>query len=231
MTKSHGSGLHSRKGRFMAILALGSICGLIEVTLSGALRAADFPWRTGVLVGLGFGIVAFALAIYRKPLMALWIALVAILVKQLAVPVLGAPIACKANTCLAVGLEYAALAGIAALAWTAMQGHGGLRAIVGGAGAAVGSVAFLLIGVHVAPCAYLLSFNQAGGFAAYLYRESLNWALFSAVLFPVGWAAGVKSEAALSRLFESQPRLVYAGASSLAAVCWVASAIAMASGM
>jgi hypothetical protein len=231
MTAEQKSGLHSRKGQIIMILALGSICGLIEVVLSGALRTADFPWRAGLLTGLGLGIIAFAYAIYRKPIIALGIGFVAVLVKQLAVPVLGQTFVCNANSCLAVGLEYSALAAVALFTMKKMQNNGGLRFLTGGAGAFIGSIGFLLIGMHVAPCNYLLSFNQAGGFVSYLYKESLNWTLFSAALFPLGWLVGVKYEASLARLFENKPRVIYAGASVISVVCWAVSAIAIAGGM
>jgi hypothetical protein len=230
-TTQQKSGLKSRKGQIMMIIALGSICGLFEVVLGGALTAANFPWRSGLLAGLGLGVIAFAYAILRKPLMAIWIASVAILVKQLAVPVLGRTFMCNTNSCLAVGLEYAALAGVAAFTIKKMQSNGNLRFLTGGAGAFIGSIAFLWIGMKVAPCNYLLTFNQAGGFVSYLYKESLNWTIFSAALFPLGWLIGVKAEASLNRLFENRPRLIYAGASALTAMCWAASAIAIASGM
>jgi hypothetical protein len=194
-TTQQKSGLKSKKGLIIMIIALGSICGLFEVVLGGALTAASFPWRSGLLTGLGLGVVAFAYAIYRKPLMAIGIASVAILVKQLAVPVLGRTFMCNTNSCLAVGLEYLALAGVAVFTMKKMQSSGGLRFLTGGAGALVGSIAFLWIGMRVAPCNYLMSFNQAGGFVSFLYKESLNWTIFSAALFPLGWLIGVKSEA------------------------------------
>ncbi len=231
MTTQGESRLHRRTGQLIMIIALGSICGLIEVVLSGALRATDFPWRVGVLIGLGFGIVGFALAIHRQPVMALWIALVAVLVKQMTVPLLGVSIMCKANSCLAVGIEYAALAGVSALTMRKMAARGPWRSLTGGAAALIASLAFLWIGRHVAPCTYLLSFGQTGGFVSYLHQESLNWVVFSAVLFPIGWSAGTRSEAALVRRFEETPRVAYAGAFSLTVLCWTASALAIAGGM
>lgn len=231
MSTQQKSGLHSLKGQIILLLVLGSLCGLIEVVLSGALRSINFSWRAGLLTGLGIGILAFIFAIYRRPVLALGVALVAVLVKQLAVPVLNQAFVCDANACLAVDLEYSALAAVSFFALKKSQINKGLLILIGGAGAFIGSIAFYLIGMHVAPCNYLLSFNSATGFVSFLYRESLNWTLFSAVLFPIGWFIGVKSETALSRLFENKPRFIYAGAAALTITCWVISAIAIAGGM
>lgn len=231
MSTNQKSGLHSRKGQIILLLALGSLCGLIEVVLNGALRAGNFPWRAAALTGLGMGILAFIFAIYRKPVMALGVALVAVLVKQLAIPVLNQTFVCDANSCLAIGLEYSALAAVSIFTMKKMQTQTSLRFLTGGTGAFIGSIAFYLIGMHVAPCNYLLSFNSATGFVSYLYRESLSWTLFSAVLFPIGWFIGVKSETALTGLFESKPQFIYVGASALTITCWAISAFAIAGGM
>jgi hypothetical protein len=231
MTKQLVRGLRGLKGQIMVIIALGSLCGLIEVVLSGTLRAVNFPWRAAVLVGLGIGIIAFMFAIYRKPIMALGVAFVAVMVKQLAVPLLNEAFVCDANSCLAVGIEYSAVAVVSIFTMKRMNDKVGFRLLTGGAGAFIGSIAFYLIGMHVAPCNYLLSFNSASGFISYLYRESLSWTIFSTVLFPIGWYIGIKSESALSRLFESKPRVIYAGASVLTIICWAISAIAIAQGM
>jgi hypothetical protein len=224
------SGLTGKTSRIMLVIALGSLCGLIEVVLGGLLAQAKFPYKSGLLAGLGFGIIAFAYAIYKKPLMAFWIGIVAVLCKQLVVPVLGLSVMCKMNSCLAVVLEYTALAGVAAITMKRMKTKGGYRLLTGGSGALIGSVAFLFIGMHVAPCEYLLGFNQAGGFVSFLYKESLSWVVFSSVLFPIGWVIGEKQANRLALLYQNKPRLAYAGVSAIAAICWAICAIAIAGG-
>ncbi len=59
--ESKNEGLNSTKGRIIAIIVLGSLCGFIEVILGGLLRKAGFPVTSGLLTGLGFGIIAFGL--------------------------------------------------------------------------------------------------------------------------------------------------------------------------
>jgi hypothetical protein len=47
------------------------LCGLVEVLGEGLIRQAGIPFRSGILAGLGFAIIGFGLAIFKRPLMAL----------------------------------------------------------------------------------------------------------------------------------------------------------------
>jgi hypothetical protein len=58
---------------------------------------------------------------------------------------------------------------------------------MGGGAVLLASAAFYIAGMHVAPCAYLLSFKTLG---AFIVTEGLVWAAFSAILLPLGCAAG-----------------------------------------
>jgi len=215
----------------LAIIALGSICGLIEVVAGGYLKQAGFPYRAGLLIGLGFALVALGMAIFRKPIMAVYLGLIAALSKQLAVVILHLPALCMANSTLAVILEYGALAAIATAAFGTTQKSLRSRIIVGGASGFVGSLAFYFIGMQVAPCNYLLSFNSSAGFVSYLYQESVSWALFPLVFFPLGWFVGVKiSEKSLTFL-NSKPQFYYAGTLITTAICWISCAIAIINGI
>lgn len=100
----------------IAILVLGSLWGLSEVVLNGAIRAAGLPFRAGILTGIGIGIMGVAIGIFRKSSILIGIALVAIFCKQLVVPILHVSVMCKVNSCLAVILEGVALTGVVSLA-------------------------------------------------------------------------------------------------------------------
>jgi hypothetical protein len=215
----------------VAIIVLGSLCGFIEVVFSGFLKWTNFPWNAGLLTGLGLGIIAFAYAIFKKPMMAIWIGIVAILCKQLVVPVLGQSVMCKMNSCVAVMIEYSALAAIAGIAMKKMQSSGKWRLIAGGSAALVGSVGFYFAGLHIAPCNYLLSFVSASGFVSYLFKESLSWMIFSAAFVPLGWFVGEKYADKIMSLSAEKSRKFYAGAYGMAIIFWVACAIAIAQGI
>lgn len=223
-------GKANRPNWLLAIIALGSICGLLEVVGGGFLKQIEFPFRSGLLVGLGFGIIAFGLAIFKKPVIALYLGLIAVISKQLAVAALHLPLMCMANSNLAVLLEYGVLAGVAAVTMGGLNKSVRTRILAGGSAAALGSIAFYFIGMHVAPCNYLLSFNSVGGFISYLFKESLMWALAAAVFFPLGWLTGEKVTGKTLAFVGNRPNYYYIGTILTAAICWLSSTIAISFG-
>ena len=214
-----------------AMLALGSVCGLLEVIFGGFLHQIKFPYRVALLTGLGFGVIGFGLAIFKKPFMVIWIGLVAVLCKQMVVVILHVSLMCKLNSCLAVLFEYSALSGIAVMTMSRVKENTGIRMLMGGSAALIGSVAFYFIGMQVAPCNYLLSFNHPGGLSAFLINEGLMWAAFSAILFPLGWLIGERFAEKTDVLLARKPQLFYIGTALTTVFCWVICAIAISRGI
>ncbi len=211
----------------VAVVVLGSVCGLVEVIGGGLIRQAGIPFRAGLLTGIGFTVIGFGMAIFKRPLIALGIGMVAILCKQLVVPILHISVVCKLNSCLAVMLEYGALSAIAAITIGRMKEQTESRIFTGGAAAFAGSIAFYIIGMRVAPCMYLLSFNNIAGFGSYLVKESLSWTVFSALLFPLGWRSGERLTERAFTLARQKPGLFYTGATLATFLCWVICALAI----
>lgn len=211
---------------FAAVFVFGSLWGLSEVVLGGSLRTANFPYRSGLLTGLGMGIMGASLAVTRKWFLPVGIGVIAALATLLVVPVLHASPMCRANSCLALGLESGSLALVSLIIGKKIGGNVyGLMGI--GAGAAMlASVAFYFSGVHLAPCAFLLSFTPG----SFIVKEGLVWAAFSSVLLPVGYAAGewlaVKS---FAMRIESNA-YYYGSSTAIVAICWGISALAISAG-
>ncbi|MBC7234049.1 MAG: hypothetical protein H5T68_12500 [Chloroflexi bacterium] len=215
---------------WITILALGSLWGFSEVVVNGLIQRAGLPFRAAILTGIGFCLMAIAVALFRKPWMLAGIAVVAILCKQLVVPILHVSVLCKANSCLAVLLEGLALAGAVSLAGRVLLQRGVARAGTGAAGALLAAGAFHYLGIRLAPCQYLLSFNRPGGLLAFLVAEGVPWAISSALLFPLGYRIGEWLEANVLSLRLRQPVAYYAANAGLIAACWAASAVAIAAG-
>jgi hypothetical protein len=214
----------------VAVLVLGSLWGVAEVVLNDTVRAAELPFRAGILTGFGMLTMGLLLGFGRRPLAILGVPLVAVLVKQMVVPILGASVLCKANSCIAVLFEAAVLAGVATVA---MRGIGKRTIARAGAGAGAGllsAVPFYFVGLAVAPCAYLMSFDRAGGFAAFMVQEGLVWAAFSAVLFPAGYAIGARIREPIRALESRRPLAYYGAAVGVAAFCWGTAALAIYAG-
>jgi hypothetical protein len=211
----------------IGILVFGSIWGLSEVVLGGGLSAAHFPYRSGLLTGIGIGLMGMALAIYKKPAMLVGIGLVTVLVKLLAVPILHISVMCKANSCLAVFTEAVTLSLVAFLLMSEIGKSVHARMGGGAAAAIIASVAFYFIGMQVAPCNYLLSFTPGG----FIVTEGLICATFSAILLPLGYLTGIKLEAKVFPWLTRKMSLYYATTAATIVICWGVSAIAIASGL
>lgn len=213
------------------ILVLGSLWGFSEVVLGGAIVAAGVPYRAGILTGIGMGLMGIAISALRKPLMLAGIALLAILSKQLVVPILHVSVMCKANSCLAVMLQTLALIGVVSLAGRKLD-RGYVARIASGASAALlAASAFYFLGMRVAPCQYLLSFTRPAGFLAFLADEALMWAVLSAILFPVGYWVGGRLRGTVPALRTRNPLFYYSISAVLVVCCWAASALAIVAGI
>lgn len=220
-----------KRDMLIGVLILGSIWGFFEVVLGGGMKAAAIPYKGDLMTGLGIGTMAVAFAVYRRALPLIAIALVAVAVRQLAVPILQIPFMCKTNSCLAMSLGGGALAGSVAVAGSRLRRGIFPRAATGFSAGLLAAIGFYFIGMRVAPCPYLLSFNRPGGFAAFLMAEGLIWAALGAVFFPVGYRVGERLESRLSALRLERPVAYYLGSAALVACCWIASGIAISRGL
>jgi hypothetical protein len=231
MTTKTSSGLGKQRNDIMiAILVLGSLWGLSEVVLNGAIRAAGLPFRAGILAGVGMFLMGVALGIFRKPLMLVGVGVIAVLCKQLVVPIMGTSVLCKANACIALLFQSSALLGVATLMGQRIQSGRIPRIMTGFSAALVASPVFYFIGMRVAPCNYLLSFNRPEGLMAFMVAEGLVWAAFSAALFPMGWRLGSRLEGTIPQVRAVKPVLYYGASLGVVLCAWVASGLAYAAG-
>jgi hypothetical protein len=214
----------------IALVLLGSIWGFLEVGLGGAMKAGNIPYKGDILTGLGIGIMAIAFAFFRKPLLLIGVAAVAVMVRQTAIPILHLSTFCKANSCLAVMLGGGALAGSVAVARRRIATSRVTRAATGLSAGLLADAGFYFIGMHVAPCRYLMSFNRPGGFVAWMVAEGLIWGALGAVFFPIGYLVGERSRDRILGWRYARPLFYYAGSGAVIALCWIASTLAIAKG-
>jgi len=210
------------------MLVFGSVWGLSEVALGGGLKAAGFPYRSGLLTGIGMGIIGAAMALYRRPLMGAGIGLVAALVSLMAVPLLHVSVLCRANSCLAVFIEGSSLGLIAAAVASRTSGNVYLRMGTGAAAALAASAAFYAVGGHVAPCAYFASFGSTGSFVV---KEGMIWAAFAAILFPLGYLVGEQLRVKAQRAIVQRAASYYGLAATISSLAVGGSALAILAGL
>src|SRR4030043_1454682 len=76
----------------IGILVFGSIWGLVEATLCGALHLVHFAYKGAITGGIGMAIMATFVVMYRRPRLVFWIAVVAALFKPLSAVIYVKPI-------------------------------------------------------------------------------------------------------------------------------------------
>ncbi|HHO76825.1 MAG TPA: hypothetical protein ENN05_10420 [Deltaproteobacteria bacterium] len=209
------------------VLVLGTLWGFSEVVLSDAIKILGIPYRAGILTGIGMGIMGIALGYGRKVLPLIAIALVTMAAKQLVVPVLQCSVLCKANSCAAVLLQGGALCGAAAIAGQKLHNLKSARLVTPVSAALLAAGAFYFIGMRLAPCPYLLSFNHPGGLLSFFGAEGLSWAVFSGILFPAGYKLGSVLKNTVPAIKTTRPAAYYITAASVLACCYTAITISI----
>jgi hypothetical protein len=206
----------------LVILVLGSLWGFSEVVLSETIKIAGIPFRAGILTGIGMGIMGIAVAMNRKTLPLLGIALVTVAAKELVVPILHCSFMCKANSCAAVLLQGLALSSVIVISGHRIAGGVFTRAIAGASAALLSAGAFYYVGINLAPCAYLLSFASQSGIVTFMGAEGIVWAAFSAVFFPIGCAIGARLLNLLPAVKMQKPAAYYLFTATGLFCCWAA---------
>jgi hypothetical protein len=206
---------------FAVLILCGALLGLAEIVVSSTMRNAGLPFRSGVLAGLGMGLMALALALYRRPVAIFGVAAVAALCKVLAIPVFQSPFFCNSNACIAVLLNGAALTALAAIAGRRMEQSAVLRVAAGMGAALAGVTAFYCLGVYVQPCRPLLNINVTSGFLAYLASKGLPAALAAGLLLPAGYALGLRLRESRLPALGRQGLVGYPAAAAILVSCWL----------
>ncbi len=226
-----GEKIRGLRESLIGLLLIGSIWGLTEIVVGGAMHKAGIPHKGDILTATGMGLMAISLAGYHRTWMPLPIALIAASMKQLAIPVLGLSFFCKANSCLAMALGGTSLALVASVGRSKLNGGWYWQSAIGALSAFLAGVGFYFIGMRLAPCNYLLSFNRPGGFTAFIGAEAIVWASLTAVTFPVGYLVGNRISSVIYSMRLRRSWLYYATSIAIITSCWIGAAIAIAKGM
>ena len=150
------------------------------------------------------------------------IAFVAILCKQLVVPILQVSIMCKANSCLAVLINGFTLTVAMFMISRKLDKNLKFKILTGLIAGFSAAVVFYFAGMKLAPCPNLLSYSHLGGFLSYLFNKGLVWMIFSGVFFPVGYILGEKLRNSVVSIRRNKPAFYYAASVTLVVCCWLA---------
>jgi len=215
----------------IGILVFGSVWGLVEATLGGALHLIHFTYKGAITGGIGMSIMATFVVMYRRPKLAFWIAVIAAMFKPLSAVIYGQPIFAPfvVNPASAILLEGLAFSLVVSLLFKGFESSIKTRI---GAGVAAGYLSIILFGV-------LASAVGMGNWASWGFAERVSsvfangtgLAIVGTCLLLLGYLVGTKLRPNFWQLMTVKPKAFYASTIAITAFCWIIAAVAFASGL
>jgi hypothetical protein len=215
----------------VGILVFGSIWGLIEATLGGALHLIHFTYKGAITGGIGMSIMAAFVVMYRRPKLAFLLAVIAALFKLLSAVIYGQPIFAPfvVNPASAIILEGLAFSLVVSLLFKGFKSSIKMRI---GAGVAAGYLSIILYGI-------LASAVGMGNWATWglaervssVFANGTGLAIVGTCLLLLGHLVSTKLRPNFWQLMTTKPRAFYASTIAITAFCWVVAAVAFASGL
>ena len=215
----------NRWGKLLAIsltiLVIGSVWGLVEMTLGGFLHAIHFPQKGAIMGGLAISFMAIFVTVTNKPLLLPILGVIAASFKPFDAIILGVPLLSPyvVNPAIAIVMEALAFSAVAVALKTSIDKHLFARA---GAGILAGSLGYVfyatfasLFGLGMWPT---LAFTEK---LQVIVANATPIAVVGAITLVAGYYVGRASVPRLSILREAYPQLYYSGSFALVLLCWI----------
>jgi hypothetical protein len=218
-------------GMVIGILVFGSVWGLVEATLGGALHLIHFTYKGAIAGGIAMAIMATFVIMYRRPKLVFWLGVIAALFKPLSAVIYGRPIfdPLVVNPASAILLEALGFTLVASLLFKGFESSIKTRIAVGI------SAGYLSAILH----AVLASSLGMGNWAYMAVTERVTTALANGTglaivgtcLLLLGYIVGTKVRPNFWQLMTVKPKTFYASTIAITAFCWIGAAVAFASGL
>ena len=205
----------------IGILVFGSIWGLIEATLGGALHLIHFTYKGAITGGIGMSIMAAFVVMYRRPKLAFLLAVIAALFKLLSAVIYGQPIFAPfvVNPASAIILEGLAFSLVVSLLFKGFESSIKMRI---GAGVAAGYLSIVLYGL-------LASAVGMGNWATWglaervssVFANGTGLAIVGTCLLLLAYLAATKIRPNFWQFMTVKPRAFYASTIVITALCSV----------
>ncbi|MFC1911218.1 hypothetical protein ACFLXM_00905 [Chloroflexota bacterium] len=205
----------------VGIVLFGSIWGLVEATLGGALHLVHFAYKGAITGGIGMAIMAAFVVTYRRPKLAFWIAVIAAMFKPLSALIYGQPVFAPfvVNPASAILLEGLGFTVVVSLLFKGFENSIKTRI---GAGVAAGYLSIILFGV-------LASAVGMGNWASWglaervssVFANGTGLAIVGTSLLLLGHLVSTKLRPNFWQFMTARPRAFYAGAIAITALCSV----------
>jgi hypothetical protein len=215
----------------IGILVFGSVWGLVEATLGGALHLVHFAYKGAITGGIGMSIMATFVVMYRRPKLVFFVAAIAALFKPLSAVIYGQPIFAPfvVNPASAILLEGLAFSLVVSLLFKGFESSIKTRI---GAGVAAGYLSIILFGV-------LASAAGMGNWASWGLAERASsvlangtgLAIVGTCLLLLGHLVSMRLRSKFWQFSDLKPKAFYASTIAITAFCWIGAAVAFASGL
>jgi hypothetical protein len=218
-------------GVVIGILVFGSVWGLVEAILGGALHLIHFPYKGAIPGAIGMSIMAAFVVTYRQPKLIFWLGVVAALFKPLSALSYGQSVFSPfvINPASAILLEALAFTLVVSLLFKGFESS--IKSRIA-AGISAGYLSAILYAI-------LASAVGMGNWASWGVTERLTAALTDGTVLAIagtallllGYLVGTKVRPRFWQLSSTKPSLFYASATATMVCCWVIAAVAFASGL
>jgi hypothetical protein len=215
----------------VGILVIGSVWGLVEATLGGALHLVHFAYKGAITGGIGMALMATFVVIYRRPRLVFWTGVIAALFKPLSAVIYGQPIFSPfvVNPASAILLEALAFTLVVSLLFKGFESSIKTRIAVGISAGYLSAILY----------AILASTIGMGNWASWGPTERVTAALTDGTalaiagtaLLLLGYLVGMQLRPKFWQLSSTKPSLFYATTTATIVCCWIGAAVAFASGL
>jgi len=205
----------------LGILVFGSVWGLVEATLGGALHLVHFTYKGAITGGVGMAIMAAFVATYRRPKLVFWLGVIAALFKPLSALIYGQPVFAPfvVNPASAIILEALGFTLVVSLVFKSFEGSVRTRI---GAGVAAGYLSIILYAV--AASALGLGKWASWGLAERLTSVAIDGTALAVVgtgLLLLGYLVSTKFRPSFWQFMTVKPKAFYASTIVITALCSV----------
>ena len=205
----------------LGILVFGSVWGLVEATLGGALHLVHFAYKGAITGGVGMAIMAAFVATYRRPKLVFWLGVIAALFKPLSALIYGQPVFAPfvVNPASAIILEALGFTLVVSLVFKGFEGTVKTRI---GAGVAAGYLSIILYAV--AASALGLGKWASLGLAERVTSVAIDGTALAVVgtgLLLLGYVVSTKFRPSFWQFMTVRPKAFYASTIAITALCSV----------
>jgi len=209
----------------IGILVFGSIWGLMEATLGGALHLIHLPYKGAIPGAIGMAIMATFVVMYRKPKLAFLLAVIAAMFKPLSAVIYGQPIFAPfvVNPASAILLEGLAFSLVVSLLYKGFESSIKTRI---GAGVAAGYLSFILFG-PLASAAGMGNWASLGlaETLSKVFAEGTALAIAGTLLLLLGHLVGTQLRPKFWQFSDLKPKAFYASTIAIAAFCSIGAVV------